>query len=129
MVRKIIAVLASFALVSLISCSRKADSGGALLDNALINKIPSTTVAFYTWDSSSKAYQAYKASPWGRDPMEMLDKLKAKTPSPELDAIAEVLKSSGVISQPGQESPDIFRGVAFLDGQTTDCLLPGHFQN
>ena len=111
------------ALLFFSSCSKKPESqGGAaqgaagLLNNALLDALPVGTVLFYTWDSSSPAYERYQKSPWGKDPIGMLDKIQAQQPdaaSEEIETLKEVIKASGVLGTDGKPA-DAALGAAFL---------------
>ncbi len=78
-IRKISRLAFTFALVasvSFVSCSKKGAelSSGGLLESAMLAKVPPSSMFFSIMNMTSSAFSSFKASEWGYNPSELLEK-------------------------------------------------------
>jgi hypothetical protein len=114
-------------LLALGGCSRKEDSAtaGGISPTApaseLLERLPVTTLGFIFSDTTSKAYSAYKRSPWYQPADKYLEKLSSiEGEIPGIAALLNVVKKSPLfLSGSGKEG---FEGVLFVSG---DGSVPG----
>ena len=98
------------------SCSKKTPVGD--LSGGLLEKVPSGTFAYITWDTGTKAYERYNSSAWGKAGSSSITTALQSVSETRAKAVIEALTKTGLLPTEVQRSSVIKSGVVFARGSS-----------